>query len=160
MKLKVGIGYDVHQLTENRKFFLGGTEIPDSPLGALGHSDADCLIHAVIDALLGAANLRDIGFQYPDNKEEYKDIDSKKLLKDTFDKITAKGYSIENIDSIICLQKPKISKFIPQMQQILADILNLDCEDITIKATTPEHLGFTGRSEGISAYSVCLLKKE
>ncbi len=160
MKLKVGFGYDVHRLVPERKFFLGGIEIKDAPFGALGHSDADCLIHAIIDSLLGAANLRDIGFQYPDSKEEYKDIDSKELLKDTFDKITAKGYVIENIDTTICLQKPKIGNFISQMQKTLAEILNLDEEDITIKATTTEKLGFTGRSEGVSAYSVCLLKKE
>ena len=160
MKLKVGFGYDVHQLTQGRKLIIGGVEIKDSPFGALGHSDADCLIHVIIDSLLGAANLRDIGFQYPDNKTEYKDIDSKILLKDTFDKITAKGYQIENIDCEICLQKPKVSNFIPLMQTTLAKILNLDTEDISIKATTTEKLGFTGRSEGISAYSVCLLKKE
>lgn len=160
MKFKVGIGYDVHKLTKNRKLFAGGVEIKDTEFGAVGHSDADCLIHAIIDSLLGAANLRDIGFQYPDNDMKYKDIDSKQLLQDTFRKITEKGYRIENIDSIICLEKPKISKFIPEMQYILSNILELDTEDITIKATTTENLGFVGRTEGISAYSVCLLKKE
>ncbi|MBR1626054.1 MAG: 2-C-methyl-D-erythritol 2,4-cyclodiphosphate synthase [Bacteroidales bacterium] len=160
MKFKVGFGYDVHRLVENTKFCLGGVEITDAPFGAEGHSDADCLIHAIIDSLLGAANLRDIGFQYPDNDEKYRGIDSKLLLRDTFDKISAKGYCIENIDSTICLQTPKIGKFIPSMQAVIADILKLDIEDITVKATTTEKLGFTGRSEGVSAYSVCLLKKK
>ena len=160
MKFKIGIGYDVHKLTENRKLVIGGVEIEGAEFGAVGHSDADCLIHAIIDSLLGAANLRDIGFQYPDNDTKYKDIDSKQLLQDTLKKIREKGYIIENIDSIICLQKPKISKFIPEMQYILSNILELDAEYITIKATTTENLGFVGRTEGISAYSVCLLKKE
>jgi 2-C-methyl-D-erythritol 2,4-cyclodiphosphate synthase len=160
MKIKVGIGYDVHQLEKNKKFFLGGIEIPSSPFGAVGHSDADTLIHAIIDALLGAANLRDIGFNYPDNDERYHGIDSKLLLKDTFEKIKEKGYHINNIDSIICLQKPKISEYIPKMQECLASILNLDKEDITIKATTTEHLGFVGTSEGIACHAVCLIEKD
>ena len=158
MKLKVGIGYDVHQLKENIPFWLGGIEI-DSPLGALGHSDADVLIHAIIDSLLGASNLRDIGYQYPDSKQEYKGIDSKLLLKDTISKIKEKGYKIENIDTIICLQSPKIGKYIPQMQEILANILEIDTEDITIKATTTENLGFVGKKEGVAAHAVCLLSK-
>lgn len=158
MKLKVGIGYDVHQLKENIPFWLGGVEI-DSPLGALGHSDADVLIHAIIDSLLGASNLRDIGYQYPDSKQEFKGIDSKLLLKDTILKIKEKGYKIENIDSIICLQSPKIGKYIPQMQITLANVLEIDSEDITIKATTTENLGFVGRQEGVSAHAVCLLSK-
>jgi len=158
MKLKVGIGYDVHQLKENIPFWLGGIEI-DSPLGALGHSDADVLIHAIIDSLLGASNLRDIGYQYPDSKQEYKGIDSKLLLKDTISKIKEKGYKIENIDTIICLQSPKIGKYIPQMQEILANILEIDQEDITIKATTTENLGFVGKKEGVAAHAVCLLSK-
>ena len=159
MKLKVGFGYDVHQLNTANKLYLGGILIEDSPLGAVGHSDADCLIHAIIDSLLGAANLRDIGFQHPDTDNKYKGIDSKELLKDTLNKITKKGFTIENIDTTICLQKPKISGLIPQMQKTLGEILHLNTDDISIKATTTEHLGFTGRSEGISAYSVCLLKK-
>ena len=158
MKLKVGIGYDVHQLKENIPFWLGGIEV-DSPLGALGHSDADVLIHAIIDSLLGASNLRDIGYQYPDSKQEYKGIDSKLLLKDTISKIKEKGYKIENIDTIICLQSPKIGKYIPQMQEILANILEIDTEDITIKATTTENLGFVGKKEGVAAHAVCLLSK-
>ncbi|MGP1515281.1 MAG: 2-C-methyl-D-erythritol 2,4-cyclodiphosphate synthase [Bacteroidales bacterium] len=159
MKLKIGIGYDIHQLSEGNSLFLGGVEIKNSLVRAIGHSDADCLIHAIIDSLLGAANLRDIGFQYPDNDMKYKDIDSKQLLKDTFNKIVEKGFSIENIDATICLQKPKVSKFIPKMQETLANILAIDTEDISIKATTSEKLGFIGRMEGIAAYSVCLLKK-
>lgn len=158
MKLRVGIGYDVHQLKENIPFWLGGIEI-DSPLGALGHSDADVLIHAIIDSLLGASNLRDIGYQYPDSKQEYKGIDSKLLLKDTILKIKEKGYKIENIDTIICLQCPKIGKYIPQMQEILANTLEIDPEDITIKATTTENLGFVGKKEGVAAHAVCLLSK-
>jgi len=158
MKLRVGIGYDVHQLKENIPFWLGGIEI-DSPLGALGHSDADVLIHAIIDSLLGASNLRDIGYQYPDSKQEFKGIDSKLLLKDTISKIKEKGYKIENIDTIICLQSPKIGKYIPQMQITLANVLGIEPEDITIKATTTENLGFVGRQEGVAAHSVCLLSK-
>lgn len=158
MKLRVGIGYDVHQLKENITFWLGGIEI-DSPLGALGHSDADVLIHAIIDSLLGASNLRDIGYQYPDSKQEFKGIDSKLLLKDTISKIKEKGYKIENIDTIICLQSPKIGKYIPQMQITLANVLGIEPEDITIKATTTENLGFVGRQEGVAAHSVCLLSK-
>ena len=158
MKLRVGIGYDVHQLKENIPFWLGGIEI-DSPLGALGYSDADVLIHAIIDSLLGASNLRDIGYQYPDSKQEFKGIDSKLLLKDTISKIKEKGYKIENIDTIICLQSPKIGKYIPQMQITLANVLGIEPEDITIKATTTENLGFVGRQEGVAAHSVCLLSK-
>lgn len=159
MKLKVGIGYDVHKLQEGIEFWLGGIKI-DSSFGAVGHSDADVLIHAVIDSLLGASNLRDIGFQYPDSKLEFKSIDSKILLKDTVSKIKAKGYKIENIDSIICLQSPKIEKYISLMQEILAQVLDIEIEDITIKATTTEQLGFVGREEGVAAHSVCLLSKE
>ncbi len=158
MKLRVGIGYDVHKLEENLPLWLGGIKI-ESPLGALGHSDADVLIHAIIDSLLGASNLRDIGYQYPDSKQEYKGIDSKLLLKDTLSKIEAKGYKIENIDTIICLQSPKIGKYIPLMQETLANVLEIEIEDITIKATTTENLGFVGKEEGIAAHSVCLLSK-
>lgn len=157
--MRIGFGYDVHKLQEGKKLMLGGVEIENSPLGVVGHSDADVLIHAIIDALLGAANLRDIGFQYPDSDDRYKGIDSKLLLKDTFNKITAKGYKIENIDSTISLQAPKISNYIPKMKEVLAQILGIEEEDISVKATTTEHLGFEGRKEGVSAYSVCLLSK-
>lgn len=158
--MRVGFGYDVHKLQEGKKLMLGGVVIENSPLGVLGHSDADVLIHAIIDALLGAANLRDIGFQYPDTDDKYKGIDSKLLLKDTLFKIKAKGYKIENIDSTISLQSPKISSYIPEMKEVLAQVLDVDIEDVSVKATTTEHLGFEGRKEGVSAYSVCLLSKE
>lgn len=158
MKIKTGIGYDVHQLQNGEHLCLGGIKIP-SELSAVGHSDADCLIHAIIDALLGAANLRDIGYQYPDNNMSYKGIDSKELLKDTIEKIKAKGFTVNNIDSTICLQTPKIGKYIPDMQKCLAEIIGIDTEDISIKATTTEKLGFVGKSEGISAYAVCLITK-
>lgn len=159
MKYRVGIGYDVHQLKQDCPFYLGGIKI-ESPFGAIGHSDADVLIHAIIDSLLGAASLRDIGYLYPDTKKEFKGIDSKILLKDTIEKVREKGFRIENIDTIICLQSPKISSYIPQMQETLSKVMNIDLEDINIKATTTEHLGFVGKKEGVAAHSVCLLSKE
>lgn len=158
MGIRVGFGYDVHKLERGNDFWIGGVFI-DSELGAVGHSDADCLVHAIIDALLGAANLRDIGYQYPDNKEEYKGIDSKILLKDTFEKVLSKGYKIENIDSTIALQSPKISNYIPKMKEVISQILNLDIDAISIKATTTERLGFVGKGEGVSAYAVVLISK-
>ncbi|HHT04391.1 MAG TPA: 2-C-methyl-D-erythritol 2,4-cyclodiphosphate synthase [Bacteroidales bacterium] len=158
MKLRVGIGYDVHKLEEGLPFCIGGIEI-ESHVGTLGHSDGDVLIHAIIDSLLGASNLRDIGFQYPDNKKEYKGIDSKVLLKDTLSKIKEKGYRIENIDTVICLQNPKIGKYIPLMQETLAKVLEINVDDITIKATTTEKLGFVGREEGVASHCVCLISK-
>jgi 2-C-methyl-D-erythritol 2,4-cyclodiphosphate synthase len=159
MKYKVGTGYDVHAFCKDKPLIIGGVNIPYS-LGLKGHSDADVLIHAIIDALLGAANLRDIGFQYPDNDSNYKNIDSTLLLKDTAQKLKDKNFKIENIDSTIILQTPKISAFIPQMQQRLAQVLELETEDITIKATTTEHLGFCGRGEGVAAQAICLLSDE
>lgn len=159
MKLRVGIGYDVHQLKGGYDLFLGGIKI-ESSLGAVGHSDADVLIHAIIDALLGASNQRDIGYQYPDSNDKFKGIDSKLLLKDCFEKVKAKGFKIENIDSTISLQSTKIGKYIPSMQETLAEILELDSDDVTIKATTTENLGFVGRNEGISAQAVVLLSKK
>lgn len=159
MKMRVGFGYDVHKLQEGRKLMLGGVEIENAPLGVVGHSDADVLIHAIIDSLLGAANLRDIGFQYPDSDDKYKGIDSKLLLTDTLNKVKSKGFKIENIDTTICLQSPKISGYIPKMKEVLAQTLEIDVEDVSIKATTTEHLGFEGRKEGVSAYGVCLLSK-
>lgn len=158
MKYRVGIGYDVHQLKQDCPFYLGGIKI-ESPFGAIGHSDADVLIHAIIDSLLGAASLRDIGYLYPDTKKEFKGIDSKILLKDTIEKVREKGFRIENIDTIICLQSPKISSYIPQMQETLSKVMNIDLEDINIKATTTEHLGFVGKKEGVAAHSVCLLSR-
>lgn len=158
MKYRVGIGYDVHQLKQDSPFYLGGIRI-ESPFGAIGHSDADVLIHAIIDSLLGAASLRDIGYLYPDTNKEFKGIDSKILLKDTIEKVREKGFRIENIDTIICLQSPKISSYIPQMQETLSKVLDIDLEDINIKATTTEHLGFVGKKEGVAAHSVCLLSR-
>ncbi|MBB4035715.1 2-C-methyl-D-erythritol 2,4-cyclodiphosphate synthase [Dysgonomonas hofstadii] len=159
MKIRVGFGYDVHRLADNRELWLGGVKI-DHTQGLLGHSDADVLIHAVCDALLGAANLRDIGFHFPDTAGEYKDIDSKILLKRTLDVITEKGYKIGNIDATICAERPKINPHIPKMQEIMAGILNIPVDDISIKATTSEKMGFVGREEGFAAYAVALIGRE
>lgn len=159
MKIRVGFGYDVHRLADNRELWLGGVKI-DHTQGLLGHSDADVLIHAVCDALLGAANLRDIGFHFPDTAGEYKDIDSKILLKRTLDVITEKGYKIDNIDATICAERPKINPHIPKMQEIMAGILNIPVDDISIKATTSEKMGFVGREEGFAAYAVALIGRE
>jgi len=158
MKIRIGFGFDVHRLQEGIPFWMGGIEIPHFK-GAVGHSDADVLIHAICDALLGAANMRDIGFQFSDTSSEYKGIDSKILLKRTIAIIATKGYSISNIDSTICLQQPKIAAFIPEMQTILAGVMNIDIDDISIKATTTEKLGFEGREEGVSAYAVALIQQ-
>ncbi|MCL2416700.1 MAG: 2-C-methyl-D-erythritol 2,4-cyclodiphosphate synthase [Bacteroidales bacterium] len=157
MNIRIGQGYDVHRLVEGRKFVLGGIEIPHTK-GSLGHSDGDVLIHAICDALLGAANLRDIGFHFSDKEEKYKDIDSKVLLESVVAKLHEKGYNIGNIDSTIVLQTPKISNYIPQMKSILANILGIDEDCISIKATTTEKMGFEGREEGVSAQAVVLLK--
>lgn len=158
MKIKVGFGYDVHCLVPNRDLWLGGIKIEHS-MGLLGHSDADVLIHALCDALLGAANLRDIGYQFPDNDDSYKDIDSKIILRRTMELLTTKGYQVGNVDITVAAQRPKLNPFIPQMQQVLAGIINIDVDDVSIKATTTEKLGFTGREEGISAYAVALIQK-
>jgi len=158
MKIKVGFGFDVHQLKDGLDFWLGGIKVPHIK-GGLGHSDADVLIHAICDALLGAANLGDIGKHFPDTSEEFKGIDSKILLKEVVRMISEKGYSINNIDSTICLQKPKIGSYIPEMQKALSDCMNIDVEDISIKATTTERLSFVGREEGVSAYATVLIQK-
>lgn len=158
MKIRVGFGYDVHRLADNRELWLGGVKI-DHTQGLMGHSDADVLIHAVCDALLGAANLRDIGFHFPDTAGEYKDIDSKILLARILEVITEKGYKIGNIDATICAERPKINPHIPQMQKIMAEILKISEEDISIKATTSEKMGFVGREEGFAAYAVALIEK-
>jgi 2-C-methyl-D-erythritol 2,4-cyclodiphosphate synthase len=157
-KIRVGFGFDVHQLVEGRPFVLGGITIPHHK-GPLGHSDGDTLIHAICDALLGAANLRDIGYHFPDTSGEFENIDSKIILKKTVDIIAQNGYSIGNIDSTICLQRPKIKDYIPRMQQVLAEVCGIDVDDIAIKATTTEKLGFEGREEGLSAYAVVLITK-
>ncbi len=158
MKIRTGLGFDVHQLAEGIPFWLGGIKI-DHTKGAVGHSDADCLIHAICDALLGAANMRDIGYHFPDTDPQYKGIDSKILLKKTCEIIRNAGYQISNVDSTICLQKPKIKDYIPQMQKVLAEVMTLDPDDVSVKATTTEHLGYTGREEGIAAYANVLIYK-
>ena len=159
MKIRVGQGFDVHQFAEGRELRLGGIKI-EHEMGLLGHSDADVLIHAICDAILGAAHLRDIGTHFPDNDNAYKNIDSKVLLKKCGELIKEKGYKIENIDSIIMAQAPKMKPHIPEMQRVMADVLGIDEEDMTVKATTTEHLGFVGRKEGIAASAVVLLSKE
>ncbi|MBK7965585.1 MAG: 2-C-methyl-D-erythritol 2,4-cyclodiphosphate synthase [Bacteroidetes bacterium] len=158
MKIKVGFGFDVHQLQEGRDFYIGGVKIPHSK-GALGHSDADALIHAICDALLGAAGLKDIGFYFPDTSAEFKGIDSKILLKRVVDLISEKGYTIGNVDVSLVLEKPKIKPYIDEMINTLAPILKVELDDISIKATTNEKMGYVGREEGIAAYAVCLISK-
>jgi len=157
-KIRVGFGFDVHQLREGHDFWLGGIKIEHTK-GAFGHSDADVLIHVICDALLGAANLRDIGFQFPDKADEYKGIDSKILLKKVMDLIAEKGYAIGNIDATVFLQKPKINTYIPEMKKVLGKVMKIEEEDISIKATTTEKLGYIGREEGISAYAVVLIEQ-
>ena len=156
MKIRVGFGFDVHQLQENHPFVLGGLTLPHTK-GAFGHSDADVLLHVICDALLGAANLRDIGFQFPDTDPDLKGVDSKLLLEKTAKLISEKGYSVSNIDCTVCLQKPKVNPYIPEMKEIISRILKIDVDAISIKATTTETLGFVGREEGVSAYCVCLI---
>ena len=158
MSFRVGFGFDVHQLKVGLDFWLGGIIIPHTK-GGLGHSDADVLIHTICDALLGAANLGDIGKHFPDTKAEYKGIDSKILLKEVMVLIREKGYEIGNIDSTICLQTPKIGHYIPEMQKVLATCMNIDVDQVSIKATTTEKLSFVGREEGVSAYATVLITK-
>ena len=158
MHFRIGFGYDVHQLSEGYDLMLGGIKIPHSK-GSVGHSDADVLIHVICDALLGAANMRDIGFHFPDTDPEYRDIDSKKLLVEVVKKIKDKGYSIGNIDTTVCLQKPKIQLYIPEMITCLSRVMNIEEENLSIKATTTEKMGFTGREEGLEAYAVALIYK-
>lgn len=156
--MRIGIGYDVHKLVADRKLWLGGIEVPHT-LGLLGHSDADVLIHAICDALLGAAALGDIGKHFPDKDPQYKGIDSKILLSKCGELLKGNGYHIVNIDSIIVAQQPKVGPYIPQMRQTLADCLGLDVDQVSVKATTTEWLGFEGREEGISAKAVALIDK-
>ncbi|MBS2099775.1 2-C-methyl-D-erythritol 2,4-cyclodiphosphate synthase [Carboxylicivirga linearis] len=158
MKIRVGFGYDVHKLGEGEELWIGGIQI-DHIKGSIGHSDGDVLIHAICDALLGAANLRDIGYHFPDNDPSLKGIDSKILLRKTIDLITNKGFTIGNIDSTIALQKPKLKDVIPTMQKVLADTMAIDIEDVAIKATTTEKLGFVGTEAGIAAYATVLISK-
>lgn len=159
MKIRVGFGYDVHRLVRGRELWLGGIKF-EHELGLLGHSDADVLIHAICDALLGAANMRDIGYHFPDTSNEFKNVDSKILLIKTIDLIATKGYVVGNVDATVCAERPKLKARIPEMQQILADIMHVDTDDVSIKATTTEKLGFTGREEGIAAYATVLIEKE
>lgn len=159
MKIRVGMGYDVHALVEGRDLWLGGIKI-EHDKGLLGHSDADVLIHAICDALLGAANMRDIGYHFPDNAGEFKNIDSKILLAKTVGIIATKGYRVGNIDATVCAERPKLKNHIPVMQETLAHVMGIDVDDVSIKATTTEKLGFTGRQEGISAYAVVLIEKD
>lgn len=158
MKIRTGLGFDVHKLVEGRDLWLGGIKI-EHTLGLLGHSDADVLIHAICDALLGAANMRDIGFHFPDTSADNKDIDSKILLRKVVTLISEKGYSIGNIDATVCAERPKINPHVPAMKNCLAEVMGIGEDDISIKATTTERLGFTGREEGISAYAVVLIEK-
>ncbi len=158
MRIRVGFGYDVHQLTEGRDLWMGGIKI-EHHLGLLGHSDADVLIHAIADAILGAANMRDIGFHFPDNSDDTLDMDSKVILREVVALIATKGYRVGNIDATVCAEHPKLNPHIPAMQQCMAEIIGCDTDDISIKATTTEHLGFTGREEGISAYATVLIEK-
>lgn len=158
MKIRVGFGFDVHQLVENRELWIGGIRL-EHEKGLLGHSDADVLVHAICDALLGAANMRDIGYHFPDTAGEFKNIDSKILLSKTVELLRSKGYQIGNIDVTVCAERPKLKAHIPTMQETLADVMDIDIDDISIKATTTEKLGFTGREEGISAYATVLITK-
>lgn len=158
MKIRVGFGYDVHALVLDRALWLGGVKI-EHTMGLQGHSDADVLIHAICDALLGAVNMRDIGYHFPDTAGEYKDIDSKILLAETMKLLRDAGYTLGNIDATVAAERPKLNPYIPEMKRVLAEVLQADVEDISIKATTTEKLGFTGRQEGIAAYATVLIEK-
>lgn len=159
MKIRTGFGFDVHRLVEGRDLWLGGIKIEHS-MGLLGHSDADVLIHAICDALLGAANMRDIGFHFPDTSAGTLNIDSKVLLRKTVELIAGKGYVVGNIDATVCAERPKINPHVPAIKACLAEVIGTDEDNISIKATTTEKLGFTGREEGISAYAVVLIERK
>lgn len=156
INIKVGQGYDVHRLEQGREFWLGGIQIAHTH-GAVGHSDADVLIHVICDALLGAASLRDIGFHFPDTDAKYEKIDSKILLKEVVDLIGKSEYKIGNVDATLCLQSPKISKYVPDMIECLAEVMEVEADCVSIKATTTENLGFVGREEGVSAHAIVLI---
>ena len=155
---RVGMGYDVHKLVEGRDLYLGGIKIEHS-LGLLGHSDADVLIHAICDALLGAANMRDIGYHFPDTSADTLDMDSKVILRKTIDLLATKGYRVGNIDAMVCAERPKINPHIPAMCKCLSDIIDCDIDAVSIKATTSERMGFVGREDGMAAYAVCMIVK-
>lgn len=158
MKLRVGMGYDVHVLEEGRDFFLGGVKLPAAK-GAVGHSDADVLIHAICDALLGAANLRDIGFHFANNDDRWKGMDSKYFLSEVTKMLHERGWQIQNVDCTVCLERPKVNPHIDEMKKVLAPLMKISEEDVSIKATTSENLGYVGREEGINAYAVALISK-
>ena len=173
MNIRVGFGFDVHRIVEGRDLWMGGIKVPFNlpsplggaggrlvPFGLLGHSDADVLIHAICDAMLGAANMRDIGYHFPDTSDATLDMDSKIILRQTVSLIAEKGYRLGNIDATICAERPKMNPHIPTMQQCLAEVIGCDTDQISIKATTTEQLGFTGREEGMAAYATVLLEKE
>lgn len=158
MKIRTGFGFDVHRLVPGRELWLGGVRI-EHEFGLLGHSDADVLIHAICDALLGAAALRDIGYHFPDTSADYAGIDSKVLLRRTVDLLADRGYTIGNIDATVCAERPRLNPHIERMRACLAEVIGVDVDDVSVKATTTEHLGFTGREEGISAYAVVLIER-
>lgn len=155
-RIRVGLGYDVHKLAENEELWLGGIKVPHTK-GSVGHSDADVILHVICDAMLGALNLRDIGYHFPDTDQKYKGVDSKKLLKEVHDLTSEKGYDIGNIDVTLSMQRPKVKDHIESMKDVIAKILEIPIDDISIKATTTEQLGFEGREEGVSAQAVCLM---
>ena len=157
-KIRVGFGFDVHRLVEGRELWLGGIRL-EHTMGLLGHSDADVLIHAICDALLGAAHLRDIGYHFPDTAEEFRGIDSKVLLRKTVELIAEKGYRVGNVDATVCAERPKLKAHIPAMQACLAGLMGVEEEDVSVKATTTERLGVTGREEGIAAYATVLIER-
>lgn len=159
MKIRIGMGFDVHELEDGRDFFLGGIKLADAVKGAVGHSDADVLIHAICDALLGAANLRDIGFHFANTDQRWKGMDSKFFLKEVTSMLSDKGWSISNVDCTICLERPKINPYIPSMKKVLAPLMSVSEEDVSIKATTNEKLGYIGREEGVCAYAVALIQR-
>jgi len=157
MKLRVGMGFDVHPLEEGRNFYLGGVLLPGATRGAVGHSDADVLIHAICDALLGAANLRDIGFHFSNSDDRWKGMDSKFFLKEVTRMLDEKGWKISNVDCTVCLERPKVNPHIPDMKKALAPLMNISEDDVSIKATTNEKLGYVGREEGVCSYAVALI---
>lgn len=156
MKIRVGFGYDIHQFKEGRELWLGGVKLQHSK-GLLGHSDADVLLHAISDAILGAANLRDIGFHFPDTDPKYKGADSKLLLSEIKSLMASKGFKVSNIDATVCAEKPKLNPHIPEMQDVISGLLEIDSDEVSIKATTSEKMGFVGREEGVKAYAVVLI---
>ena len=160
MKLRVGMGFDVHPLEEGRNFYLGGVLLPGATKGAVGHSDADVLIHAICDALLGAANLRDIGFHFSNTDDRWKGMDSKFFLKEVTRMVEEKGWKISNVDCTVCLEKPKVNPHIQEMKKALAPLMNISEDDVSIKATTNEKLGYVGREEGVCSYAVALIQKD